>query len=112
MNNKIFCCVIALILALCLAAPAMADSSVAQGKCVTYDKDKKVVTIEDYDTDFTPEHKYGKAPGKQSTYDTTGALIGIVPAPGDVLRIAYDVKGDQRHAIRIMNVSKQDLMKK
>ena len=62
MNNKIFCCVIALILALCLAAPAMADSSVAQGKCVTYDKDKKVVTIEDYDTDFTPEHRTVKLP--------------------------------------------------
>jgi hypothetical protein len=112
MKRTIFCCVVALILALCLAVPAMADSIVAQGKCITYDKDKHVVTIEDYDTDFTPEHKYGKPTGKQSTYDTTGTLIGVVPAPGDVLRIAYEAKGDQRHAIRIMNVTKQDLMKK
>jgi hypothetical protein len=111
MKSKIFCCVIGLVLALCLAVPAMA-ASVSQGKCITYDKDKKVITIEDYDTNFSKEHKYGNPTGKQSTYDLTGALVGVVPAPGDIVRIAYDEKDGKRHAIRIQNVSKQDLMKK
>ena len=40
------------------------------------------------------------------------ALIGMEPTAGDILRIAYDVKGAEKIAIRVMNVSKQDLRKK
>jgi ribosomal protein S17 len=111
MRNKIVCYVAALLLVLCLAAPAMA-ATVAQGKCVSYDKDKHIVVIENYDTNFTKEHKYGSPTGKQSTYNTANALIGITPAPGDIVRIAFEEKGADKVAIRVMNVSKQDLMKK
>jgi hypothetical protein len=38
-------------------------------------------------------------------------MIGIPPEAGDVLRIAYDVKGTDRVALRVMNVTKQDLRK-
>jgi hypothetical protein len=31
---------------------------------------------------------------------------------GDILRIAYEVKGKERMAVRVMNITKQDLMKK
>jgi hypothetical protein len=40
------------------------------------------------------------------------ALVGIPPEPGDILRIAYEVRGTDRVALKVMNVSKQDLRKK
>ncbi len=110
MKSRIFLWAAALIFALCLAVPATA-AEVAEGKCISYDKDKKTCVIDEYDTNISPEHKYGKPTGKQSTYDLTGTLIGIPPSPGDIVRIAYDQKDNQRHAIRIMNVSKQNIMK-
>jgi hypothetical protein len=36
----------------------------------------------------------------------------MTPAVGDILRIAYEMKGNERMAIRVMNITKQDLMKK
>ncbi|MGO9567928.1 MAG: hypothetical protein ACLP5H_10340, partial [Desulfomonilaceae bacterium] len=111
MKSKILCCAAVLVFALCLVAPAIA-ADVAEGKCISYDKDKKIIVIEDYDTNFSAEHKFGKPTGKQSTYDMTGSLIGIPPNPGDIVRIAYEQKDNQRHAVRLMNVTKQDLMKK
>ena len=112
MKSKVLFYMAAVLLVLCLAAPTMAADTVAQGKCVSYDQDKKIVVIEDYDTNFSKENKYGKPTGKQSTYNVADALIGASPVAGDILRIAFEEKGDKRQAIRIMNVSKQDLMKK
>lgn len=111
MRTKVLSYMAAVLLVLCLAAPTMADT-VAQGKCVSYDQDKKIIVIDDYDTNFTKEHRYGKPTGKQSTYNVANALIGATPVAGDILRIAYEEKGSNRVAVRIMNVSKQDLMKK
>jgi ribosomal protein S17 len=111
MKSKVLYYVAAVLLVLCLAAPTMA-ATVAQGKCVSYDQDKKIIVIEDYDTNFSKENKYGKPTGKQSSYNVANALIGATPTAGDILRIAYEEKGADRVAVRIMNVSKQDLMKK
>jgi hypothetical protein len=111
MKSKVLFYMAAVLLVLCLAAPTMA-ATVAQGKCISYDQDKKIIVIEDYDTNFSKENKYGKPTGKQSTYNVANALIGATPTAGDILRIAYEEKGADRVAVRIMNVSKQDLMKK
>jgi len=97
----VLCCA-----SLCLGA------EVAQGKCVTVEKDGTVVTIEEYDIQFSKEHPYGRPTGKTSVYDFSKAEVGVPAAVGDVLRIAFVVKGNEKIAIRIMNVSKQDLMKK
>jgi hypothetical protein len=98
-------------LAVCFALPAMA-SSVAQGKCVSYDDGKKELVIDEYDIKFTPEHKYGSPTGKQGSYDCSNAMMGITPKPGDIVRIAYDQKDSKNMAIRVMNVTKTDIMKK
>ena len=111
-SRILFCCLASLILTLCLAVSAnAAEAVVVQGKCISYDKEKKSVTIEEYNTDFT-KSKYGEPTGKQSTYNLSTALIGIAPAPGDIVRIAYDEKEGARVGIRLMNVSRQDLMSK
>jgi hypothetical protein len=40
------------------------------------------------------------------------AMIGIPPQVGDIIRLAYTAKDGKNVAIRLMNVSKQDLNKK
>jgi hypothetical protein len=87
-------------------------AEVSQGKCIQYDKEKKTITIDEYDLNFSKENPYGCATGQTSVYDVSAALIGIKPEPGDILRIAYVMKGTDRVALKVMNVSKQDLKKK
>jgi hypothetical protein len=93
------------------ASPALA-AEVAQGRCIEFDKEKMRVVIEEYDTNFGPEHPYGRPTQAKSAYDLGRAQLGIPPKPGDILRIAYEVRGTERVAIKVMNVSQQDLMKK
>jgi hypothetical protein len=102
------CCLIALV---ALAGPAAA-ADVSQGKCLQYDKQMGVITIEEFDTQFSPETPYGRPTGVEAAYDVSGAVIGITPEPGDILRLAYNVQVDRKVALRVMNVSKQDLRKK
>jgi hypothetical protein len=101
-------CVLTLIL---LASPVIA-AEVAQGKTVTNDLNTKAITIEEYDTKFTPQQKYGNPTGKTMVFDLSDALIGKQAVPGDVVRIAYKVVEGKNKAIRIMNVTRQDIMKK
>jgi hypothetical protein len=111
MKNRILICLTGMILILCLAAPAMAVE-VAQGKCLKLDNANKTVTIEEYDTDFSKAHVYGKPTGKESTFNIATAMIGADPNPGDILRIAYEEKGGQKIAFKVMNVTRQDIMRK
>ena len=111
MKRKLIYIATALALVICLSVPAMA-AEVAQGKTITFDKDKNVLTIEEYDTAKSKEHPYGRSTGKQMTFNVAEALIGATPEPGNIVRIAYQEKGSEKIAVRIMNVTKQDLMKK
>lgn len=97
------------IIGLVFATSALA-ADVVQGACVEFAGD--MIKIQEYDTNFGPESKYGKPTGVQSEYDVSRAEIGMKPEPGDILRIAYKLGGEQRMALKVMNVSKQDLMKK
>ena len=93
-----------------LFAAAAQAGEVAQGKCLAYQKGASVV-IEEYDTNFTKEMKYGHPTGIESSFDIMKAKISYVPEPGDILRIAYVVEGSNKRAIKIMNVTKQDIVK-
>jgi len=109
--KKGICIAMALSLVLFPVAFAFAGD-VAQGKCLSFDPKAMIIVIEEYDIQFSKEHPYGRPTGKQSTYKAADALIGIPPATGDILRIAFEVKGNDRLARKVMNVSRQDLMKK
>jgi hypothetical protein len=87
-------------------------AEVAQGKCLEYDQGKKELTIQEYNTEFSKEAPYGKPTIAVSRFDVSQAKIGIVPQPGDILRIAYHPGGKVKKALKVMNVSKQDLRKK
>lgn len=99
------------VMTFCLVGMAAA-AEVSQGKCISYDKERKLIAIEEYDINFSKEFPYGRPTGTQSEYDVATAQIGIVPEAGDILRLAYDIKGTTKVALRVMNVSKQDMRKK
>ena len=98
-----------IILGLVWATGAMA-ADVVQGECVKFSAN--VIKVREFDTQFSPESKYGRPTGTESEYDVSRAEIGIKPEAGDILRIAYKLDGNNRRALKVMNVSKQDLMKK
>jgi hypothetical protein len=102
---------VVIVAVLCYASLAL-GAEVAQGKCVKIETDGTLVTIEEYDIQFSKEHPYGRPTGKTSVYNISKAEIGVPAAVGDILRIAFVVKGNEKMAARVMNVSKQDLMKK
>lgn len=112
MKRKILYYAVTLALGLFLAGSAIAEQVVVQGKCVSFDQSKNLLTVDEYNLTVTKEYPYGTPTGKQVTINTADALIGIQPAPGDVVRVAYDVVGKDNKALRVMNISKQDLRKK
>uniref|UniRef100_A0A832EII5 DUF5666 domain-containing protein n=1 Tax=Desulfacinum infernum TaxID=35837 RepID=A0A832EII5_9BACT len=88
-------------------------ADVAQGKVLSMDTATNLLTIEEFDTHKSADHPYGRPTGVTSAYKIEKqTLVGIKPQPGDVVRIAYKTQGTDRIAVRVMNVSKQDLRKK
>ena len=111
MKAKFFLTVLPFILALLFSGTAAA-ADVAQGKCMQYDTSGKRIVLEEYNTELTKDHPYGESTGRVAVFDFANAKIGIPPEPGDILRIAYIVEDGAKRAIKVMNVSKQDLRKK
>lgn len=99
-----------IILGLIFAANVIA-AEVVQGECIEYNTDTKIIKIKEYDTNFS-QNKYGNPTSIESEFDISQAKIGIKPEAKDILRIAYQIDGNKKVAIKVMNVSKQDLMKK
>ncbi|MBU1039841.1 MAG: hypothetical protein KKF77_01920 [Proteobacteria bacterium] len=95
-----------------LAAGSAFAAEVIQGKCLELNKEAKTLSIEEYDINFDKDFKFGHPTGINTTVDITTAKVGIEPVPGDILRISYVVNGDKKAAIKVMNITKQNLMKK
>jgi hypothetical protein len=87
-------------------------AEVVQGRCIAYSPSDGTIKVEELDTHFTKEEPYGKSKAMVSVFDSSKAKIGIRPEPGDVLRIVYILEGGSKKALKVMNVSKQDLRKK
>ena len=101
-----------IILGLLFATNALA-AEVVQGECIEYNSEAKIIKVKEYDTIKTEQKKnYGNPTSIESEFDVSEAKIGKTPEPGDILRIAYQIEGNKKMAIKVMNVSKQDLMKK
>ena len=111
MKKKTIATACALLGLFLLTAGAMA-AEVTQGKTMVYDAAARSLQIEEYDINFTPEAPYGQPTGITTVYDLSRAKVGIHPDPGDVVRIAYRIEGDRKMALKVMNVSKQDLRRK
>jgi hypothetical protein len=107
-TGVVFVCLALMVLCV---SPAEA-AEVAQGKCIEYDREKMLITIEEYDINFSEQYPYGQPTGKTRVFKVSKALIGLTPELGDILRIAYKVLGAECVGLKVMNVSKQDLMKR
>jgi hypothetical protein len=111
MKKKILLYLASFLVTLSLVSLGQA-AEVSQGRCIAYDRENGLISIEEYDINFTEAHRYGGPTGKVSVFNVSNALIGIPPEVGDILRIAYNIIGAEKMALRVMNVSKQDLRKK
>ncbi|MFH1480120.1 MAG: hypothetical protein ABIG67_02545 [Pseudomonadota bacterium] len=111
MKKRILIYLVSLIITLFTASLVMA-AEVAQGKCINYDKEKKIITMEEYGLKFSDDHPYGNPTGVELVFNVEKAQIGLAPQPGDILRIAYKIENGEKRALKVMNVSKQDLRKK
>lgn len=112
MKRSLLSLCMALSAALLMGATALA-AEVAQGKVLSMDTATNILTLEEFDTHKSADHPYGRPTGVTSEYKIDKqTLIGIKPQVGDVVRIAFKTQGTERIAVRIMNVSKQDLRKK
>ena len=111
MKIRTYTLIAALLAVFWLGSTALA-AEVSQGKTLSFDAAAKRIQIEEYDTNFSPTTPYGHPTGIVSEYDLSKAKVGIHPDNGDVVRIAYRIDGDLKVALKVMNVSKQDLRKK
>jgi hypothetical protein len=99
-----------IILGLLFAANAFA-AEVVQGECIEYNSETKIIKVREYDTNFS-QNKYGNPTSIESEFDVSKAKMGANPEIGDIVRIAYTIEGNIKMAIKVMDVTKQDLMKK
>ena len=111
-NTNLASCLMVIGIAVCLIAGTAVAAEVSQGKCIQFDQAAKQITIEAYDIQFSSQFPYGQPTGERVVFDVSGAAIGILPEPGDILRLAWVNKNNVKSALKVMNVSKQDLRKK
>jgi len=112
MIRKLATCTAFMALGLLLFATSALASEVAQGKLLSYTPNQAMI-IEEYDINFSEEMRYGHPTGIESTFTVTPATkYGAAPTPGDILRIAYVVDGNTKKALKVMNVTRQNLMNK
>ena len=83
-----------------------AESKVYQGACLELAADAKTLTL------ANSEPKLNPIKGASATFDLSKAKVGLMPDKGDVIRVAYFKEKDRLMAIKVMNVTKQDLRKK
>ncbi|MCF8053214.1 MAG: hypothetical protein K9L59_18410 [Desulfobacterales bacterium] len=112
MKFKTVLMAVAAILVLAAGVPMLDAAEVAQGKCLAYSAEDKTIRIEEFDINFSHDAPYGNPTGIVSEYDLSRAKVGIFPEGGDVVRIAYVIENDQKVALKVMNVSKQDIRRK
>ncbi|MFH1034443.1 MAG: hypothetical protein V1806_08045 [Pseudomonadota bacterium] len=101
------------LLAACLlvafsAVVALAEGQVFQGVAVSYDAQGKVMVLKNSEAQ---KNKVDKNLA-EVTFDLSQAKVGIPPTPGDKIRVAYEMAGAKYMALKVMNVTKQDLRKK
>ena len=78
-------------------------SQVFQGVCISLDNDGKALVLEN------TEPTSNRIEGGRAVFDLTEARVGLTPEPGDIIRVAYQEEDGVYRAVKVMNVSKQDL---
>jgi hypothetical protein len=80
-------------------------SRVYQGVCLKYSPTDQILELKNSQPQLNP------IPGETAVFNLANAKVGLTPDPGDVIRVAYKAEGNSFLALKLMNVSKQDLRK-
>jgi hypothetical protein len=80
-------------------------SRVYQGVCLKYSATEQILELKNTQPQLNP------IPGETAVFNLANAKVGLTPDPGDVIRVAYKTEGNALLALKLMNVSKQDLRK-
>ncbi|MBU1276407.1 MAG: hypothetical protein KJ720_13610 [Proteobacteria bacterium] len=82
------------------------ESHVYQGVCLALTDGGKTLVL------ANSQPKLNPIKGDKATFDLSKAKVGLAPDVGNIIRVAYFAEKDKNVAIKVMNVSKQDLRKK
>lgn len=99
-SAKILSICAAAILFLSLTGCQQDVAPVVQGPCVSIDAKAQTLVLKK-ETDQ-----------KEITLYISQAKVGLPPQAGDILRVAYRQKNGKNLALKVMNLTKQDLMRK
>ncbi|MGD0945931.1 MAG: hypothetical protein ABSA52_00755 [Candidatus Binatia bacterium] len=103
--KKLFIPVLVVMVMSALSCSDVGESHVYQGECLRFSVADKVLELKNTQPQLNP------IPGQTAVFNLANAKVGLTPAPGDVIRVAYKVEGNSFSALKVMNVSKQDLRK-
>ena len=99
---------IAVLVVAAITALSCSDGSqgrVYQGVCMKYSATDQILELKNTQPQLNP------IPGETAVFNLAYAKVGLTPDPGDVIRVAYKAEGNSLVALKLMNVSKQDLRK-
>ena len=103
--KRLFIPVLVVLVMSALSCSNESKSHVYQGKCLRFSAADKILELKNTEPELNP------IPGDSAVFNLAEAKVGLSPAPGDVIRVAYKVQGNSFLALKLMNVSKQDLRK-
>ena len=99
---------IPMLMAMVISALSCSDGGkgrVYQGVCLKYSATEHILELKNTQPQLNP------IPGETAVFNLASAKVGLAPGPGDVIRVAYTAQGNSFLALKVMNVSKQDLSK-
>ena len=103
--KRLFIPVLVVMVMSALSCSDGSKSHVYQGECLRFSAAEKILELKNTQPELNP------IPGERAVFSLAEAKVGLNPAPGDVIRVAYKVEGNSFLALKLMNVSKQDLSK-
>lgn len=98
-----------LMLALALTAGCLDkadESEVYQGVCLAIQDGGKTLVL------ANSQPKLNPLKGDKAAFDLSKAKVGLAPDVGNMIRVAFFQEKGKNVAIKVMNVTKQDLRKK
>jgi hypothetical protein len=103
--KRLFIPVLVVLVMSALSCRNESKSYVYQGECLRFSAADKILELKNTQPQLNP------IPGDGAVFNLAEAKVGLSPAPGDVIRVAYKVQGNSFLVLKLMNVSKQDLSK-
>jgi hypothetical protein len=103
--KKLFVPVLVVMVMSALSCSDGSKGRVYQGVCLKYSATDQTLELKNTQPQLNP------IPGETAVFNLANAKVGLNPGPGDVIRVAYKVQGNSFLALKVMNVSKQDLSK-